>query len=167
MNKNTQILDSETIANKTTRIAYQILENNYDEKEIVLVGIHNQGYVFAGMLADIISNLGKMPVKLFGVKLNKVNPSNQTIEADFTAKDLAKRSVILVDDVANTGKTLAYALTPILDSNPKKIQVAVLVDRRHKQFPITADFVGLSLATTLKEHIVVSLEKGKVAAYLS
>lgn len=167
MDKNTLILDSQAIANKTIRIAYQILENNYDEKEIVLVGVQDQGYVFAKMLAKIIKGLGTVPVKLYSVTLNKTNPGAKAIEVDFVEGDLNKRSVVLVDDVANTGKTLAYALTPILDSNPKKIQVAVLVDRRHKQFPITADFVGLSLATTLKEHIIVSLEKGKVAAYLS
>lgn len=167
MDKNTRILDGETIANKTTRIAYQILENNYDEKEIVLIGVTGQGLVFAKMLADVIKNVGKAPVQLYSITLDKKNPGKVEPEFNFDPKALNKRSVTLVDDVANTGKTLAYALKPILDSNPKKIQVAVLVDRRHKQFPITADFVGLSLATTLKEHISVSLEEGKVAAYLS
>lgn len=165
--RKSQILNAEDIGRKTRRIAYQIAENNYEQKEIILVGIKEQGYLFANALAELIGGIPGFKAKLYSIKLNKENPGSEEIQCEFTEKDLKGRPVILVDDVANTGRTLAYALKPLLDCNPSKIQVAVLVDRKHKQFPVSADFVGLSLATTLQEHISVSLKGKKHAAYLS
>lgn len=165
--RNTQILTPADIARKTRRIAYQIAENNYEEKEINLVGIKEQGYEFASRLAEVIGSIPGFKARLFSIELNKVDPGQHEIKCEFTDKQIHGRPVILVDDVANTGRTLAYALRPLLDCGPSKIQVAVLVDRKHKQYPISADFVGLSLATTLKEHISVSLEGKELMAYLS
>lgn len=167
VDKNTPILSADDIERKTKRIAYQIVENNYDEKEVILVGVREKGLIWAEMLRKAIESIGVVPVKLYEIKLDKKNPIKSGIACSIEAKDLKKKSVVLVDDVANTGRTLAYALKPLLDGEPKKIQVAVLVDRRHKGFPITADFVGLSLTTTLREHISVSFEAGKEGAFLS
>lgn len=167
VDKNTQILSAADIERKTKRIAYQIVENNYDSREVILVGVKDQGLIWAEMLRKEIENIGVVPVQLYEIQLDKKNPVKSGVTCSISSKDLKKASVVLVDDVANTGRTLAYALKPLLDGEPKKIQVAVLVDRRHKGFPITADFVGLSLTTTLKEHISVSFDAGKEGAFLS
>lgn len=167
VDKNTPILSAADIERKTKRIAYQIVENNYDEKEVILVGVKEQGLIWAEMLRKQIEQIGVVPVALHEIKLDKKDPIKSGVQCSIDTKELKKKSVVLVDDVANTGRTLAYALKPLLDGSPKKIQVAVLVDRRHKGFPITADFVGLSLTTTLKEHISVSLEAGNEGAFLS
>jgi pyrimidine operon attenuation protein/uracil phosphoribosyltransferase len=165
--KKTRILNHEDIQQKTTRIAYQILENNYDEKEIFLVGIRPNGFVYAAQLKKEIEKIDGLKVHLTGLTLNKQQPLANEIKLETTA-NLNGKTVIIVDDVANTGKTLYYALKPIMEFSPKKVQAVVLVDRQHKLFPVTADFVGLSLSTTLQEHIVVEFNaKGESTAYLT
>jgi pyrimidine operon attenuation protein/uracil phosphoribosyltransferase len=165
--KQNLILDHKAIVQKTKRIAHQIVEDNFDEKEIVMIGIQPTGYVFAEMLKKEIEAIAKIKIHLFSMVLDKLSPKTSTIELDLKGIALDKRNILLVDDVANTGKTMFYALSPILAFSPKKVQVAVLIDRLHKQFPISSDFVGLSLSTTLKEQILVKHEKSKFSAYLT
>lgn len=165
--KHSQILTSEEIKQKTTRIAYQIVEDNYEEKELVMLGIQPNGLNYAEKLKIEIENIGGISVSLFEIKMNKATPLEEEIKTSLGKKSLNEKTVIVVDDVANTGKTLYYALKPVMEFSPKKVQAAVLVDRQHKLFPVTPDFVGLSLSTTLKEHIVVEFdEKGNGSAYL-
>ncbi|MDX2002783.1 MAG: phosphoribosyltransferase family protein [Chitinophagales bacterium] len=161
--KKTAILDATAIGQKVHRIAYQILEENDQEKEISLIGIKDNGFVFAQRLAQFINNISKVKVNLYFIALDKTNPDKGSVNFDFEPQSLAGKAVIIVDDVANTGKTLAYAIKPLLDFPPKKIQIAVLVDRKHKLFPISTDFVGLSLSTTMQEHIRVELGKEDMA----
>ncbi len=152
----------------TDRIAYQILESNYEEKEIIIAGIKHNGYLFAQKLADTLSKLSKTKITLTAIELNKTTPLENEIKHDFKNLKLDQKSLILVDDVANTGKTLFYALKPVMEFNPKKVQIAVLIDRVHKMYPTSADYVGLSLSTTLQEHITVDLiNENKEAAFLS
>lgn len=166
--KKTQILDTEEIKQKTRRIAYQIVEENYDEKELVIIGIKPNGYRYAAQLKKEIEQIDGMQVSLISLNLNKDKPLEDKIELEASKKGLDNKTVILVDDVANTGKTMYYALKPIMDFSPRKVQAAVLVDRQHKLFPITPDFVGLSLSTTLQEHIQVAFdEKGNGTAFLT
>ena len=162
----TQILDHDTIVQKTKRIAYQIVEENFDEKELVLIGIVPNGLAYAELLKANIQAFSNIAIEILSLELNKLNPLDEAIVFHKGKTNLKNKVVILVDDVANTGKTSFYALKPIMDENPKKVQIAVLVDRKHKLFPVAADFVGMSLSTTLKEHILVEFEKKKVNAYL-
>lgn len=162
----TKILSSLDFDQKIRRMSYQILEQNYDAKEIVVVGIKNGGFQLAKRIVDCLEEISKVKLHLFSIELNKNKPGSEPVKYDFEDAFLTKKTVILVDDVANSGKTLAYALIPILNCAPHKVQAAVMVDRKHKRFPISVDFVGISLATTLKEHISVSFTRGREAAYL-
>lgn len=166
--KKIKILSAEEIQQKTRRIAYQIVEDNYDENELILIGIKPNGFEYAEQLKKEIEKIDNIKVTLIELSLNKVTPLEETIALDLGKKTLDKKTVIIVDDVANTGKTLYYALKPVMAFLPKKVQAAVLVDRQHKLFPVSADFVGLSLSTTMQEHILVEFDqKGKGAAYLT
>ena len=161
------ILTSDDITQKIKRIAYQIAEDNHDESEIHLIGIMTDGYNFAERLCDELKNILKIEVFLYCMKLKKRNPLSKEIEYDFNPDDFNRKVVIIADDVANTGKTMLYAMKPLMDCVPKKIRIAVLVDRKHKLFPISSDYVGLSLSTTMKEHIEVAMDGTKAEAYLS
>lgn len=163
--KSTLILNHEDIAQKTKRVAYEIVEQNYDEKEIVLIGIRHGGYAFAERLHESLKAITKIKITLLDLSLDKKVPNK--LEQTYDARAINKKPVILVDDVANTGRTLCYALGPLLEYLPKSIQVAVLVDRKHKLFPVCADYVGLSLSTTMKEHVAVELSDQEEAVYLS
>ena len=166
--KRVLILDNEAIQQKTTRIAYQIVEDNYDERELIIIGIKPNGYGYAQQLKKEIEAIDGMKVTLIELDLNKSLPLENEIKLDLGKKTLDNKVVIIVDDVANTGKTLYYALKPVMEFTPKKVQAVVLVDRQHKLFPVSPDFVGLSLSTTLQEHIVVEFDvKGEGAAYLT
>lgn len=152
------ILNHKQIEQKIRRLAVQILENNFKEKEIILSGINNTGFQFAQMLHKEIKRMQpEMNVRLNQLKLDPSKPLSQPIEMTLTKKEVSRKSVIVVDDVANSGRTLYYALRPLMEAVPKKVQLAVLVDRTHKTFPVRVDFVGLQLATTLKDHIHVEI----------
>jgi pyrimidine operon attenuation protein/uracil phosphoribosyltransferase len=166
--KKNQILNSEEIQQKTRRIAYQIVEDNYDESELILIGIVPNGFEYAERLKKEIEAIDGIKVTLLELSLNKSKPLEDEIKLDLGKRSLDNKTIIVVDDVANTGKTLYYALKPVMDFFPKKVQAAVLVDRQHKLFPVSPDFVGLSLSTTLQEHILVEFDgKNKAAAYLT
>ncbi|MBX2875137.1 MAG: phosphoribosyltransferase [Saprospiraceae bacterium] len=152
-----KILDHREIKQKIKRLAIQILEHNYDEQEIVLAGINNNGTAFAKILKKELEDITEIPVRLTRIRLNPAAPIEQDVSLELEKEELVGRSVIIVDDVANTGRTIFYAFKPILNILPKKVEVAVLVDREHKSFPIKVDYLGLSLATTLKENIEVDI----------
>lgn len=152
-----KILNESQIRQKIKRLAIQILENNTDSKEIILAGINNKGYGFAEYLKSEIAGFSDLPVILTRIKLNPADPLSREITIDLTPTQLEKKTVIVVDDVANTGRTIFYAMKPILETLPQKLEVAVLVNRMHKSFPIHVDYVGLTLSTTLEENIEVEL----------
>jgi pyrimidine operon attenuation protein / uracil phosphoribosyltransferase len=158
------ILDKERIGWKLQRMAYEIWEHNSNEKKVMLVGIHGSGLAVANALAAKLKAISPLQVEVVTLKINKRKPLAGDIAIDV---DLSGSSVVLVDDVANSGKTLLYALRPVLDFELKKVMVAVLVDRKHKSFPVSPDIVGHSVATTLQEHIEVETGNGEIiAAYL-
>lgn len=164
----TLILNSKQIEQKINRIAYEIFENNYDEKDIVIAGIASNGYLLAKRIAGVLQNISKIKVQLIEIKLNKENPFSTDLEIKLTDKELKNKVIILVDDVLNSGKTLIFGAKLFLNSPVKRLTTAVLVDRGHNRYPIKADVVGLSLSTTLQEHITVELDKkGKESVYLS
>jgi pyrimidine operon attenuation protein / uracil phosphoribosyltransferase len=158
------ILDKERINWKLQRMAYQIWEHNSHETSVTLIGVEGSGLAVANALATHLKKISALDVKVSSIKMNKRQPVQDNIQV---REDLTGRSVILVDDVANSGKTLLYALRPLLNFELKKIMIAVLVDRRHKSYPVSADIVGYSVATTLQEHIEVETEGNEIiAAYL-
>ena len=155
-----EVLKDKEIENIIKRLSYEILENNYQAKKIYLAGINNNGHVFAKLIKTVLEQIATPQIELINIKLNPSNPLEE-ISMSIDPKQLKNQHVIIIDDVANTGRTIFYAFKPFLEVLPKSVQVAVLVDRMHKSFPIKVDFLGLSLATTLKEHIAVSLSKRK------
>ncbi len=161
-----QLLGPLEIDQKTTRLAIEILEQNYGEKEIILAGINNAGSIFALKLKSQLEALSKISVKLSRISLNPANPLDAKVEVDMALENMVNKVIILVDDVANTGRTIQYAMKPLLEILPKKVEVAVLVDRKHKSFPIKVDYVGLTLATTLEENIRVELTEKKSMVFL-
>ncbi len=163
----TQILTNQDIQQKIKRIAYEILENNYDEKELHIIGIKDKGFLFAEKIYDCLKTISQIKLTLHYISLDKIKPAEGKEEHDFDPKEFSNKVILLVDDVGNTGKTLSYAMQPILGSRPKKIEVAVLVDRMHKLFPVRADYVGLSLSTTMKETVTVEFNGKGDAAFLS
>ena len=163
----TQILNHLQIQQKINRIAYQIYEDNYDQEKIIMAGIASNGFELAKILKKQIEKISPLKVDLEELQLNKKNPINHKVELQLSNEELKNQSIILVDDVLNSGRTMMYGLQLFLKVQVKKLSTAVLVNRSHKRFPVNANFVGMSLATTLKEHIEVSLEKGKFAAFLS
>lgn len=167
--KKTLILDKEQIKQKSKRIAYQILEDNFDETTIVLAGIADRGYVFAQRLQTILKEIApEKEIELFKVSIQK---SKRNLEAstDISVEQAKDKVVIIVDDVLNSGRTLAYALGVFINVPLKKMRTAVLIDRSHHIFPIFSDYYGTKLSTILKEHVDVVLEdfdKKEDAAWL-
>lgn len=154
-----QVLNDYQIKQKIQRLSYEILENNLDEDEIILVGINNNGYGFAKLLFESLTAISDKKVVLSKIKLNPAQPLDFPIESDLNETELVNKSIIVIDDVANTGRTIFYAFKVFMNILVKKIEVAVLVDRKHKMFPIKVDYVGLSLATTVQENIKADLIK--------
>ena len=162
----TKVLDKNQLQQKLDRLAWQIYEQNYKEKEIIIAGIANRGVLLANNIAEKIRKISSIKVKLTTIKVDKDNPYNKDIQVDIDEKEYKNKVLILVDDVLNSGKTLIYGSKYFLSVPLKKLSTVVLVDRNHNRFPIKADFVGLSLSTTLKEHISVELARN-VGVYLS
>ena len=158
------VLNKERIAIKLRRMAFEIWEKNSIEQEITLLGIETAGSILADKLTEILREISPLNISTASIKINKINPLH--LEEGLTV-DLNGKSVIIVDDVINSGKTIMYALQFILPFNLKKLLVAVLVDRSHKSFPVSADIVGLTISTTLQEHITVETAgKDITAVYL-
>jgi pyrimidine operon attenuation protein/uracil phosphoribosyltransferase len=166
--KKIQVLDQLQIDQKINRIAYHIYEDHCDEKELIIAGIADRGFVLATLISDKLKSISDMKVSLVAMHINKENPTDTAVEIPLKPTEFRNKVVILVDDVLNSGKTLIYGARHFLVVPLKRLSTAVLVDRRHRRFPIRADYVGLSLATTMKEHISVEFnKKGKSAVYLS
>lgn len=163
----TLILDHDNIIQKVNRIAYQIFEDNYTEKEIIIAGIASRGYEFAELLSDTLQKISKIKIKLVELKINKDLPIDSKIELTLHEKDLSDKVIIVVDDVLNSGSTLIYGINYFLNGPIRKLSTAVLVNRNHRRFPIHADYVGTSLSTTLQDHVEVKFNvRGKHSVYL-
>jgi len=152
-----RILDQNKIKQKVKRLAIEIVENNYDAKDIIVAGINNNGYGFAKIVLRELRKISEIKYTLAKISLNPAKPLTDDISINLKSEELKGKTVIIVDDVANTGRTTFFAFKPLMEVLTKKIEVAVLVDRKHKSFPIKVDYVGLSLATTLKDNIEVRI----------
>jgi pyrimidine operon attenuation protein/uracil phosphoribosyltransferase len=163
-NTKNYILSKEVTHKKIRRIAYEILENNIDEQEIILAGIMDNGAVLAKVIQKNLEEISSLKIELITLRLDKKNPKEVLVDP---AIDFNDKVIIIIDDVSNSGKTLSYALKPFLEFHPKKIRTLVLVERSHTSFPVRPDYVGLSVATTIQEHIFVEV-KGEelIGAYM-
>jgi pyrimidine operon attenuation protein/uracil phosphoribosyltransferase len=158
------ILDKEVAAKKLVRMAYEILENNIDEKKIVLAGIQEHGTVIAKNIQKTLSTISSIQTELISISLDKRHPKEVKLS---DKPDFNDRVIVIIDDVASSGKTMLYAVKPFLEQHPKKIQTLALVERTHKSFPVKTDYVGISIATTLQEHIFVEVSGDEVTgAYM-
>ena len=158
-NTRTVILNHKQIGQKITRIAHQIIENNFQEKALVIMGIKKEGYVLAERLVTILNDISDINITLHEVSIDKKKPLSSGLISSIEEKELNNKVVVIVDDVLNSGKTLVYATKFLLDHKIKSLQTVCLVDRKHRKFPIRADYVGLTLSTTLQEHITVEFGK--------
>ena len=149
------ILSKEVVEKKLRRMAYEILENNIDEKEIILAGIRESGSVVARVIQKMLGEIASIKTELITITLDKKHPTDVSLSKKI---DFNEKVIILIDDVSNSGKTLLYALKPFIAFHPKKIQILVLVERTHTSFPVRPDYVGLSIATTIQELIFVEVK---------
>lgn len=155
--KRNKILNSEQIRRKLERMARQILENHYCEKEVVLLGVKKHGIEVAKRLESILNSIGKLQIHFESIELNKDAPLESDINCSCDATAIKGKVVIVVDDVLNSGRTMIYAVKHVLDLEPKGVYTAILVDRIHRSFPVRADYCGLSLSTHVDQHISVAL----------
>jgi pyrimidine operon attenuation protein/uracil phosphoribosyltransferase len=160
------ILDGAEVRQKIKRMAFEIYEHNFKEKSVVLAGIVGQGYTLAKLLTKQLQSIAPFEVKLVKVNIDKTAPQQSEIALDCDLKDIKKKNIILIDDVLNTGRTFAYGMKPFLNTEVKKIETAVLVNRSHTLFPIYPQYTGYELSTTLKEHVEVRLDQDNIGVYL-
>ncbi|MDA9804115.1 phosphoribosyltransferase family protein [Flavobacteriaceae bacterium] len=159
------ILDQKQIDHKIRRIAYQIYENNISEKEVVIAGIFENGFVFAKKIKTVIEKISPIKVIMCKVMIDKKNPI-EPITTSLESKIYKNKSLVLVDDVLHSGTTLIYGIKHFLQVPLKQFNTAVLVDRNHKKYPVKADFKGISLSTSINENVSVVFEKGNYFARL-
>ncbi|MEJ7627825.1 MAG: phosphoribosyltransferase family protein [Ferruginibacter sp.] len=159
MTEQNQILSRQTAEKKLRRMALEVAEKNYGKNELILIGIKDNGSFIARKIAAYLDETGVAQIKVIELSINKKNPGTITLSEPINFNN---KVIILIDDVANSGRTMLYALKPLLEQLPHKIQTLALVERTHKQFPIAVDFVGISVSTTLQENIVVEIEENEV-----
>jgi len=167
MSKKSKILNAEEINQKLKRLAWQVYEKNSVEKEVIIVGISERGLILAEKLEGHLQSISNIKTKTSHLELDKDNPYNKEVSLSLEEKHYANKVVILVDDVLNSGKTLMYASKHFLTTPLISLSIMVLVDRNHNRYPIKADYIGLSLATTLQEYISVDLTGRYKGVYLS
>lgn len=166
MKDSTIVLNKKQIQQRIDRIAFQIYEDNFEEKEIYFAGIARSGYVFAVLLQEAFNKISNIKSVLIELTLDKDNPVKSTMKPLIAKETLNGKVIIVVDDVLNSGKTLMYSLRPFLEADIKKLRTVLLVNRDHKRYPVEADYVGITLSTTLQAHILVDLSPGSESVIL-
>lgn len=159
MEQRNQIMTAEVANKKLRRMALQVVEDNYTETQLILIGIKASGSVIAAKIGQYIKEVFTGEVVILELSMDKKHPLNISLNSDM---DLNDKTIVLIDDVANSGRTMLYALKPLLNQLPKKVQTLALVERTHKSFPVDVDYVGFSVSTTLDEHILVEVADGEV-----
>ena len=164
--ESTLLLNHEQIQQKINRMAYQLFENNYNDSEIILAGIEQRGYVLAQRIKTVLEGFSEQKVTLLSIEVEKDSPYQTFQQKEIAPEIYENKVVVVIDDVLNSGKTLIYGVNQFLHAPVKKISTLVLIDRNHKRFPVNADYVGLSLATTLKQNIRVVFSDNGDEAFL-
>ncbi|MEM0933129.1 MAG: phosphoribosyltransferase family protein [Bacteroidota bacterium] len=160
------ILTHKQIQHKIKRIAYQIYEANVNEDEIVVAGIEGGGLKFANKIVTVLKKVTGAKIHLCKVKMDKTNPLESGVTTSMTDEDYKNKSIVLVDDVLNSGTTLIYGVQHFLKTPIKQLKTAVLVNRNHKKYPVKADYKGISLSTSLHEHVRVEFNPKNYLVYL-
>ena len=160
------ILSQQEIDQKITRLAHQIIENTFEEKCLFIGGICGNGLILAEKIKDIISKNSDQDITVFEILVNKIEPWSEEIQLSVPQELIKNGYLIMIDDVINSGKTMQYALVKLLEQATKAIKTVVLVDRSYRTYPIKADFVGISLSTTLQERVEISFSNTNSYAYL-
>ena len=163
--ENNIILDNTQINQKIKRIAYQIYESNSSEKEVIIAGIVGNGFIFSKKIGKVLEEISTITVTLCEVFIDKKKPL-QPITTSIAVNDYKNKPLVLVDDVLNSGTTLIYGIKHFLEVPLKRFKTAVLVNRNHKKYPVKADFKGISLSTSIKEHVQVEFNETNAIAYL-
>jgi pyrimidine operon attenuation protein / uracil phosphoribosyltransferase len=153
------ILDKHTADKKLRRMALEVAERNYENKELILIGIKENGIFIARKIEEYLLEVFTGFVRVLSLEIDKKNPGEIKLSEQIDFND---KNILLVDDVANSGRTMLYALKPLLQQYPRQIQTLALVERTHKQFPVAVNYIGLSVSTTLQENIVVDVEGGEI-----
>lgn len=161
----TNVLNENQIKQKLNRIAYEIVENNYEDPTLFLVGIKGNGVELAKRLQGILEKITDQKLQLTTLTINKKNPLKDPITLSCDGSLFENGTVILIDDVLNSGKTMQYAITKLLEQQLYKLKTVTLVDRKHRRYPVRCDYVGLTLSTTLQDRIAVDFT-GEAKAYL-
>lgn len=159
MGDKTQILDNKQVSQRLNRLAWQVYEQCSNETEIIAAGIGKNGYVLAQRIGALVESISGLKVNVSRIELNKDEPLSQPIKLEVDAETCRNKTVLVIDDVSNSGKTLMYGVKPFLEFPVRSILTLVLVDRDHNRYPVKTNFVGLSLSTTLQEHISVVLSE--------
>ncbi len=160
------IMHHQQVEQKLNRLAWQVYEKNTEVSTLIIAGIDQRGYAIAQQLKSYLNAISNIKIELLKINVDKEKPSNETTLLD---RDIAKFSnfpVLVIDDVLNSGRTLVYALSPFIKNKHPQISTLVLVDRNHRRFPVYADFVGMSLATTMQEHVEVTFQNGQFEVFL-
>ena len=160
-NSRTLILSSRQVQQRINRIAHQIYENNYREKEIIIAGIAKNGYILAKRISEKLKEISPVKIKLAEIIVNKKEPLSEKVKVNLPEKKWKDKVVVVVDDVLESGRTMMYGIDLFIKYSVKRLTTVVLVNRDHHSYPVKADFVGISLATTMQEHISVELNGGK------
>ncbi len=160
------ILSQQEIDQKITRLAHQIIENTFEEKALFIGGICGNGLLLAEKIKEIISKNSDQEITVFEILVNKIEPWSEEIKLSVPQELIKNGYLIMIDDVINSGKTMQYALVKLLEQSTKAIKTVVLVDRSYRTYPIKADFVGISLSTTLQERVEVNFSDSNSYAYL-
>lgn len=161
-----QILTKAQVEQKIKRIAYEIYEQNFEEQEIILAGIYDRGFSVAQRLKKEIEGISSLKATLMQIYVDKFEPHQKPVRIDLDKQILENKVVVVVDDVLNTGRTLAYGMSPFFGASLRKLQVAVIIDRNHRNYPIHANYIGYALSTTLNEHIEVNLDDENLGVFL-
>ena len=161
-----KILNKAEIQDKIKRISYEIYEENFESKSLIICGIEKNGSEIARKVIKELKSICNIKIEFISISLNKKNPLN-SIKIESSKNKIKDKPIILIDDVSNTGKTLIHVIKELIEFEPKKINTAVLVNRDHSLFPIKINFIGLSLSTSINNHIEVVLNKNDIGAYLT
>jgi pyrimidine operon attenuation protein/uracil phosphoribosyltransferase len=163
MKEKSIVLNQVQINQKIERIAFQIYENTFEENSIFVGGIAGNGFLLAERIVSKLMEISTQNIRLFEVIVDKENPLDTEISLSIDDNDLSQSTVIIFDDVINSGRTMMYAVRRILNNKLKVLKVATLVNRTHRRYPVQAEYVGLNIATTLKDKIVVELGANEIA----
>ncbi len=160
------ILNHQQIEQKITRLAHQVLENCFEEPVVMIGGISGNGIQLAKRFQEILQSNSDQKFSVFEIEVDKSEPWAHPVKLSIPEEELKNTFIVLVDDVLNSGKTMQYSLVKLLEQPTKAIKTVALVDRKHRRYPIKADFVGLSLSTTLQERVEIELNENESRAYL-